>query len=116
MAKTDSTQSTPEEIQDSEFRQLLEQVKPENRLEILLSLIKAQNSTIGKGVNISVDKFDAATLRIEAAGAIIRALSIPLMNNNEAGELWEPSGQLLHDALCGASLLLEDATEALTAR
>lgn len=113
MATVDYTETTPKQSQDREFRQLLEQVKPENRLEILLSLIKAQNSTIGKGVNISADKFDAATLRIEAAGAIIRALSIPLMNNNQCGE-WEPSGQLLHDALFGAGLLLEDATEALT--
>lgn len=111
MAAADYTEV--EQNQESEFRQLLEQVKPENRLNILQSLIKAQNSTAGNVVNISGDKFDEATLRIESAGAILKALSIYFMSSNQSGELWEPSGQVLHDALFGAGLLLEDATDAL---
>ncbi len=45
MANNDSTQSTPEQIQEIEFQRLLEQVKPENRITVLHAILKAQTGT-----------------------------------------------------------------------
>lgn len=45
MADINSTQSTPEQIQEIEFRRLLEQVKPDDRIAVLHAVLKAQTGT-----------------------------------------------------------------------
>jgi hypothetical protein len=63
-------------------------------------------------VNISSDKLNNAALRISSANAIVTALGI-FLENTDNEDLERPSGQVLNNAFFGASLLLEDAYNAL---